>query len=143
MLNESSEQPSTKNTLVHPIPVTQANIDQKLFTRDTYGMAAGYAIDHVHCYGRGAEATVAQIEAYAPEACRNLLAQPDPKGNRNALKVFHTSYAPSAKGKPSYIRFSTQWLYDESDPGVTKWGELWINKQLKFNADPTDLDSNR
>ena len=167
MFNEFSEQPSTKNTLVHSISLTQVNIDQKLLNRVTYSTAADFVIDCVHCYSSSAEVTVAQIEAFASEACHNLLTQSDLKEGRHTLKVFHTSYALSAKGKPSYIQFSTQWLYDEegiqyfdtevicltvlnkfntlcqSDPDVM-WGrELWINKRLKFNADFTDLDSNR
>ena len=163
VFNASSESRPSHHLLNPPLQIhnlTQHN----LASRGNYGQALGYAVNRNTCYNGGAKVTDAQLASLTSDACNNINSQPDPPDGKNGLKIYQTSRAPDANGKNSYIRFSSQWIpkdYNsfgnvplclatldkfntlcQNGPGQTQGGEFWLDGQLKYNADPTDLDCN-
>ncbi|MCJ1399550.1 hypothetical protein MMC11_002752 [Xylographa trunciseda] len=140
---------------------------------DGAGFVAGYYVNYYRCYNDGSRASDAQIASFVPHACEKLIhmlddleKSTDTNKDINALQVFQTDTVPNVDGLPGYIRFSTQYTkglnkflatraicegvlnkFDtvcQNRPGAaTQGGELFVTDSIKFNADPTQLDTNQ
>ena len=83
----------------------ERGLERRMHGADIQGLAADLS-----CYGRGAVAQDAEIEAFAIQACDALVGASVPKPAVKALQVWQSADFADVNGNAGYLRFSFELL---------------------------------